>query len=187
MEAVTKRSDGRQRLMDAASQLFCHGGYEEVSVAQLLEHSALKAPSLYHHYQDKEGLYVAWATLALDRIAEKVRAALSDSTKSLEKIVEALIDGPEMDILQMARDLRALKKPDSRETLKQHLEFSVYLPLEKHLMNVYGLDAEHARAQASLIVHGAMSLHPAYTDASRGVSAGFLTRVLGPGPGTAQG
>lgn len=172
--------------MEAASQLFCHGGYEEVSVAQLLEHSALKAPSLYHHYQDKEGLYVSWATSALDRIAEKLRIVLDSSPTELEKIVEALIEGPEMDILQMARDLRALKKPESRDTLKQHLEYSVYLPLEKHLMSVYGLDSDHARAQASLIVHGAMSLHPAYSDATRGVSAGFLTQVLGPGPGVNQ-
>jgi AcrR family transcriptional regulator len=173
--------------MNAASQLFCHGGYEEVSVAQILEHSSLKAPSLYHHYQDKEGLYVAWATQALDKIAEKVRVALRDSTHSLENIVEALIDGPEMDILQVMRDMRALKKPDSREALKQHLDYSVYLPLEGHLMRHFGMDKDQAQAQASLIVHGAMCLHPAYSESSKGLSAGFITRVLGPGPGTGHG
>jgi len=173
--------------MNAASHLFCHGSYEEVSVAQILEHSSLKAPSLYHHYQDKEGLYVAWAVQALDKIAEKIRAALKDPNISLEMMVQALIDGPEMDILQLMRDLRALKKEDSRLVLKQHLDFSVYLPLEGYLKSHYGLDNENAQAQASLIVHGAMCLHPAYSETSRGLSPAFLTRVLGPGPGTAQG
>ncbi len=156
-------------------------------MAQILEHSSLKAPSLYHHYQDKEGLYVAWATQALDKIAEKIRAALKHPDHTLEMLVQALIDGPEMDILQLMRDMRTLKKEDSRLILKQHLDFSVYLPLESYLTKHFGLDSDHAQAQASLIVHGAMCLHPAYSETSRGLSTGFLTRVLGPGPGTGHG
>ena len=47
--------------MTAAGKLFGTTGLSEVTVAQILDQSGVKAPTLYHHFGGKEGLYVAWA------------------------------------------------------------------------------------------------------------------------------
>lgn len=173
----TRKQDGRQRLYDAASKLFSHGGYEEVSVAQILEESGLKAPSLYHHYQDKEGLFVAWANGALDRIGlrlSRLEASTDAPRVLLMQTVEALVEGPDMDILQLLRDLRALKKPGSHDTLVRNLNFSVYRPVAGLLRKALDLDEASASLKSRLLVHSAMNLHPAYRSANEGITASVI-------------
>lgn len=179
--AETRKQDGRQRLYDAAAKLFSYGGYEEVSVAQILEESSLKAPSLYHHYQDKEGLYVSWAVGALDRIAirlKDVSPRAEDPSATLLALVEALVEGPDMDILQLLRDLRAMKKPGSRENLMNHLNFSVYKPVAEKIAAVASISEAEAMSRSRLLVHAAMNLHPAYGLAGQGITPALIVKSI---------
>lgn len=49
----------KQKILDAALDLFAGRGYEAVSVAQIAEAVGIKAPSLYKHYKSKQAIFDA--------------------------------------------------------------------------------------------------------------------------------
>jgi AcrR family transcriptional regulator len=53
------RPPGRDSLLAAASALFAEFGYDAVTTRQILERAGVEAPSLYHHFGSKLGLYRA--------------------------------------------------------------------------------------------------------------------------------
>ncbi|MFN3963501.1 MAG: TetR/AcrR family transcriptional regulator, partial [Fimbriimonadaceae bacterium] len=56
-EASERPASGRDRLAHAAQKLFRSESYGAVSISCILEECGLKAPALYHHFGDKEGIY----------------------------------------------------------------------------------------------------------------------------------
>ena len=48
-----KQENTRQRILNAALELFAQYGYEAVSVGQIAEAVGIKAPSLYKHFKSK--------------------------------------------------------------------------------------------------------------------------------------
>ncbi len=53
------RQPGRESLLAAATALFAELGYDAVTTRQILERAGVEAPSLYHHFGSKLGLYRA--------------------------------------------------------------------------------------------------------------------------------
>lgn len=163
--APIRRTDGRTRLLDAAAKLFAHGGYDEVSVAEILAESGLKAPSLYHHFKDKEGLYTAWAAQALDKLNERLQAAAKAEAprEGLRQALSALVVDPELDLLQLKRDLRLLRDPEAQSAMATQMEFSVLRPIQKVLERCgASQDSMGAGSAAALLIHASSFLHPAY-------------------------
>ncbi len=74
----TEESDSRQRILNVALQMFMTQGYAAVSTRQICAAAGVKQPSLYHHFGNKEGLYLAvvqnWFESVHERIANAIRA-----------------------------------------------------------------------------------------------------------------
>ncbi len=51
-----ERQETRQRILDAARELFVREGYEAVSMRRIAERIEYSAPAIYHHFRDKEAL-----------------------------------------------------------------------------------------------------------------------------------
>jgi AcrR family transcriptional regulator len=68
---VEKGRATRERLVDAARDLFGRKGYEATSVAEVLEEAGVAKGALYHHFATKEELFDA----VLDRLVEDIAAA----------------------------------------------------------------------------------------------------------------
>jgi AcrR family transcriptional regulator len=75
------RLAGRASLLAAATTLFSSLGYDAVTTRQILERAGVEAPSLYHHFGSKLGLYRAVLREANEpfvdrfaRLAEKLAA-----------------------------------------------------------------------------------------------------------------
>ena len=120
---------GRRRLMTAASKLFGSTGLSEVTVAQILDHSGVKAPTLYHHFGGKEGLYVAWACQAFDAMQAEFKALSSKDLLLHDFLLEScriLLSQRSMDVLQVMRDRRWLADPDSVEQVNDSLNEAVF-------------------------------------------------------------
>ena len=79
---VEINGSGRRRLMAAASRLLSKSGLSEVTVAQILDHSGVKAPTLYHHFGGKDGLYVTWVSNTLDVVDAEFTEVKDGSDKS---------------------------------------------------------------------------------------------------------
>jgi AcrR family transcriptional regulator len=144
----------------AARKYFAHNYYSEVSVAQLLAESGVKAPTLYHHFGDKEGLYVSWCLAALDQIGSELRAKLA------EPVADPLVEGlaymagqTEATLQNVESDLRHLS-PEGGALVRERLAANVYRPLSAavsasaHLGDAEALEWAKALA-VSVSVHRA--------------------------------
>ena len=56
VKATTPGADGRQRIMDAAAELFLRQGYPETSLRHIAGAAGMKAGSLYYHFDSKDDL-----------------------------------------------------------------------------------------------------------------------------------
>ena len=63
----------REKILDAALDLFSVHGYEDTSVAEIAEAVGIKAPSLYNHYRSKQEIFAA----ILRKIEEQYRQQAS--------------------------------------------------------------------------------------------------------------
>ena len=121
-----RRPSGRQSLLRAARKYFSHNYYLEVSVAQLLAESGVKAPTLYHHFGDKEGLYVSWCLAALEHIGSELRAKLA------EPVADPLVEG----LAYLANQTEATLQ--NVESDRRHLsEVGCAQVCESLLLNIY--------------------------------------------------
>ncbi len=74
-EAITA-AGGRERLLEAAMRLFASKGYAATSVRDIMSAAGVTAPSLYHHFGNKEGLFLAVFHATRTRIAVAEEEAL---------------------------------------------------------------------------------------------------------------
>lgn len=78
---VPKITDTRQRILSEAGKLFVSRGYHGVSMREVALAVGVTKPALYHHYADKETLFVA---------------ILEDSVGDLERIIVQMRQQPDL-------------------------------------------------------------------------------------------
>src|SRR5215211_1153759 len=82
--------DGRQRLLDAARDLFLARGYAAVSIGEIAAAAGVSRAAPYYHFKDKEDLFVQIFVREMDRtkaaIGEIIRSDLSFRER-LERII----------------------------------------------------------------------------------------------------
>ena len=68
---------GRERLLQAAMHLFASKGYAAASVRDIVNAAGVTAPSLYHHFGNKEGLFLAVMRATESRISAAEEEAMA--------------------------------------------------------------------------------------------------------------
>jgi AcrR family transcriptional regulator len=66
-EAAAVRSSARERILDAAYELFSHRGVQAVGVNEVIEHAGVATATLYRHFPSKEKLVLAFLDLREQR------------------------------------------------------------------------------------------------------------------------
>ncbi|MCH8977755.1 MAG: TetR/AcrR family transcriptional regulator [Armatimonadetes bacterium] len=149
--------------MTAAGKLFGTTGLSEVTVAQILDHSGVKAPTLYHHFGGKEGLYVAWACQAFDAMEAEFKALSAKGLPLHDFLLEScriLLSPRAMDILQVMRDRRWLADPDSVEQVNDSLNEAVIRQIARAIQA--GTTVKEPRDASQLFVHMVSTRLPQY-------------------------
>lgn len=89
------RPPGRASLLEAAATLFAELGYDAVTTRQILERAGVEAPSLYHHFGSKLGLYRAVLSGTSEPFVERFerlgRRLRSDTKASVQDILTELV------------------------------------------------------------------------------------------------
>ncbi len=91
VQRCTKKSRGRPKVfdreaaLDKAMTLFWEHGYEATSLADLVEATGAKAPTLYAEFVNKEGLFRAVLDRYISRFAARHEAALFNEEHSVEQ------------------------------------------------------------------------------------------------------
>jgi len=93
MTSCTKKGRGRPKVfdreatLDRAMELFWQHGYEATSLADLVEATGAKAPTLYAEFTNKEGLFRAVLDRYVSTFAARHKAQLFCDEKPVEQAV----------------------------------------------------------------------------------------------------
>lgn len=129
---VPSHAGGRQRVLEAAQRLFAEGCYPDIGVAQILEHAGVQAPTLYHHFGDKEGLFVAWVEQAFGRITEAIHRVVAAGLPARDGLCAygmATLAHLDFDLQQILRDSTRLARPESKDRVTGAYMRAIYEPL----------------------------------------------------------
>ncbi len=94
-EAVNRKSRGRPKVfdrntaLDKALMLFWAHGYEGTSLADLVNATGAKAPTLYAEFENKEGLFRAAMQRYIETFSNQRNAVLNDDALDVKTAVEA--------------------------------------------------------------------------------------------------
>lgn len=112
----------RVRIQQEAARLFVQSGYHGVSMREVAQAVGVTKPALYHHYADKEALFLSMLDGALAGLARLVAGAAAQTglRAQLETLVrELLASAPEQRVgLQLAGELRHVS-PARRAAFEQ--------------------------------------------------------------------
>ena len=105
--------DGQQtseRILSTAHRLFMERGYVGVSINDVVQAVGITKPTLYYHYADKEALYTAVATRALELMGEELRAVIVRTDLNFEdqviKLIEVIQGHGDEDFRMMRHQIR---------------------------------------------------------------------------------
>jgi TetR/AcrR family transcriptional regulator, transcriptional repressor of aconitase len=111
----------RQQILDGARACFARHGYEGATVRRLEQSTGLSRGALFHHFRDKEALFLALAEQDAERMADVVAA------QGLVQVMRELLASPETidagwtgTFLEIAR--RGRTDPGFRERWRFHAE-----------------------------------------------------------------
>lgn len=111
----------KQRILDATAELFAESSNGEVSTRAICERAGVKAPTLYHHFGDKQGLVDAVIAhgfeeyLATKRSTESTGDPIEDLKNGWDTHVQFGLDHPAFYTLMYGRPQRATTPPAARE------------------------------------------------------------------------
>ncbi|HZS77870.1 MAG TPA: TetR/AcrR family transcriptional regulator [Ktedonobacteraceae bacterium] len=130
--AQEEAEETRRTILRVAQQLFMEYGYRAISTRQIADACGLTQPALYHHFKDKQELYVAMALeelsktqVALERIARR-----SDTLEErLRRVALYLLSSTQHDHTLMLHDIRHELSPEARMTLSKAFQESIIAPI----------------------------------------------------------
>ena len=80
-------TDSRQRIVDAAEELFAEKGYHGASVREIVRRAEVTSPMLYYHFGSKEDLLAALLRERFDAFMANLREVLQEAT-SVSEVME---------------------------------------------------------------------------------------------------
>lgn len=111
----------RQQILDGARSCFARHGYEGATVRRLEQSTGLSRGAIFHHFRDKEALFLALAEQDAQRMADVVAA------QGLVQVMRELVSSPQpLDtgwtgtFLEVAR--RGRTDPGFRDRWRAHAE-----------------------------------------------------------------
>jgi len=85
----------RDRILQAALSVFARKGYHRAAVDDIVHASGTSKGAVYHHFPNKEALFLALVDEFAARLAEAIAGAVRDSHGALGKVEAALRAGLE--------------------------------------------------------------------------------------------
>ena len=79
-------SPQKQAILDVAQALFAQQGYEGLSIRDLAEHCGLAKATIYHHFRDKQDLFMSVLTQEMLSMHARIVHAADGEQSPLEKL-----------------------------------------------------------------------------------------------------
>jgi AcrR family transcriptional regulator len=111
-----------QIIITTAERLFMEYGYRAVSTRQIADLCGITQPALYHHFKNKQTLYVAVIEHALLHTERDLKNILSQFTPFQERLTQIttyMLDHYEMDMSQMFHDMQHELSQEDQQRVHQ--------------------------------------------------------------------
>lgn len=120
VESPVAEASGRDRIVREARALFLAQGYAAVSMQQIADAATINKATLYHHFRDKEALFLSVIASEIRRGGMDIRAAI-DAQPTLRAqlfhVAEAVLAMQYSDFGRLLNDLHAHITPEGRKNL----------------------------------------------------------------------
>lgn len=113
-------SDGRGRIMGAARQLFTRNGFTAVSMQQIADAATVNKATLYHHFADKEALFVEVLRQEFDDAFGHLNDGLEACGSLRDQmllVAMRIFAAPQTDMARLMSDLREHVSAERRTEL----------------------------------------------------------------------
>lgn len=101
-------NDTYQRIVKTAQQLFMKYGYRAVSTRQIADLCGITQPALYHHFKNKQALYMAviqHSLLQTEKVLNKINKNNHTFPERLLKMTMFMMENYGMNLSQMFHDI----------------------------------------------------------------------------------
>jgi AcrR family transcriptional regulator len=88
----TGPAGARQRIVDAASELFYQNGIRATGIAMIISHAGVARATFFHHFPAKSDLVIAWLQQPPTRWFDRIRAELDANTESPNRRLLSFFD-----------------------------------------------------------------------------------------------
>ena len=78
--------DTRKKILDTASRLFYHQGYNATGINQIIQEAEVAKASLYEHFRSKEDLLIAYLEFMFEQTIGRFRQVASTKADAKDKI-----------------------------------------------------------------------------------------------------
>lgn len=120
VESPGVEASGRDRIVREARALFTTQGYAAVSMQQIADAATINKATLYHHFRDKEALFLSVIASEIRRGGETLRAVIAGHPTlraQLLHVAEAVLVMQYSDFGRLMNDLHAHIRPEGRKAL----------------------------------------------------------------------
>lgn len=111
---------GRARILREARKLFTAQGFAVVSMQQIADAAAINKATLYHHFRDKEDLFISVMVEEFARMAAGLSAVIAEGGSlrhQLQRIASHIFAAQHSDFGRLSADLRAHVSNERRSSL----------------------------------------------------------------------
>lgn len=129
---IVHEEETRNTILRTAQQLFMEHGYRAVSTRQIADGCGLTQPALYHHFTDKQDLYVAVMQESLSETQaalERILRRNESIEERLKRVIRYLLSNTERDHTMMMHDIQQELPVTSRTTLNTAFQAAIIAPI----------------------------------------------------------
>lgn len=113
-------SGGRERILREARALFTAQGFAAVSMQQIADAAAVNKATLYHHFRDKEDLFVSVMAVEFARVRAGMTASAAEEgslRERLQRVATYILATRQSDVGRLSADLRIHLSEERRTRL----------------------------------------------------------------------
>jgi AcrR family transcriptional regulator len=122
----------RQTIIQTAHKLFMELGYRAVSTRQIADACGVTQPALYHHFKNKQTLYIEVILTELHKTKNNLERIIKRHKDIKDRLIGVanyiLVNKPE-EMHQMFRDIQQELSPEAREIISNSWFDSFITPL----------------------------------------------------------
>lgn len=162
---VLHEEETRNTILRTAHQLFMEHGYRAVTTRQIADGCGLTQPALYHHFADKQDLYVAVmkeSLSATQAALERILRRNESVQERLKRSARYLLSNTERDHAMMMHDIQQELSVTSRVVLNEAFQAGIITPirslLEEGIRQGVLLDSQKSGINATTATYLFMSM-----------------------------